>query len=190
MLPTATPGRSVPETPSPAATETPSPTPNLTLADADGCAVTQPTTTPPEIGDRLFGSGSAYGNDDLWVGGLGQDGIMGFDEGAVHGDGSIGTKLGWWRNVPGTVVISGRRLDAPAPPLSARASEEGYPTIGFQPSGVSFPTQGCWEVTGTVGESELTFVTFVFVRGEASRAPRDSSQVQAVPLSHYSASVG
>jgi hypothetical protein len=38
---------------------------------------------------------------------------------------------------------------------------DGYGTHGFQSSGVYFPTEGCWEVTGTVGGSSLTFVTFV-----------------------------
>jgi hypothetical protein len=35
---------------------------------------------------------------------------------------------------------------------------------GFQASGVQFPTEGCWEVTGTVGTTSLTFVTFVIKR--------------------------
>jgi hypothetical protein len=26
---------------------------------------------------------------------------------------------------------------------------------------VTFPTEGCWRVTGTVGHTSLTFVTFV-----------------------------
>jgi len=80
----------------------------------------------------------------------------------VENDRDLGTKLGWWRNVPGQVEINGRRLDAPAPPLVGRGSD-GYGTIGFQASGVHFPTQGCWEITGSIGESELTFVIFVFV---------------------------
>lgn len=136
----------------------------LTSAASVACPITQPTTTPAEIGDRLFGSTSAYGNDDLWVGGLGQDGILAVDNSVVHKDGSIGAKLGWWRNVPGNVVISGRRLDAPAPPLVGRGSD-GYGITGFQASGVLFPTEGCWEVTGRVGESALTFVIFV-IRSE------------------------
>jgi hypothetical protein len=32
---------------------------------------------------------------------------------------------------------------------------------GFQASGVYFPNEGCWEVTGRVGRTTLTFVTFV-----------------------------
>jgi len=32
---------------------------------------------------------------------------------------------------------------------------------GFQSSGVYFPTEGCWEVSGRVGTTTLSFVTFV-----------------------------
>ena len=88
---------------------------------------------------------------------------MGMSEESVDSDGALGTKLGWWRNVPGHVEISGRRLDAPAPPLSGEASP-GLLSTGFQSSGVHFPTQGCWEITGSIGDSELTFVMFVFVQ--------------------------
>lgn len=152
--------------PTPVAAPTASPVPPGPVSD---CPVTQPQTTPPEIGQRLFGWMSAYGNDDLWVGGLGQDGIMAFPEGAVHSDGSIGTKLGWWRNVSGSVEISGRRLDGRAPRLHGEGSD-GYGNIGFQASGVSFPTEGCWELTGRVGDAELTFVTYVIsAEAEADR---------------------
>lgn len=137
----------------------PSPSP-LTLANAEDCPVTLPTTAPPEIGDRLFGSGSAHGKDDLWVGGLWPDGITAVGDSFVAADGSIGMKFGWWRNVSGKLEITGRRLDGSAPPLHAGVPD-GYGQTGFQASGVSFPTEGCWEVTGTVGSSSLIFVTFV-----------------------------
>jgi hypothetical protein len=38
---------------------------------------------------------------------------------------------------------------------------DGYGTTGFQVSGLIFPTGGCWEVTGRLGDASLTFVTFV-----------------------------
>ena len=31
----------------------------------------------------------------------------------------------------------------------------------FKPTALIFPTEGCWEVTGKVGETSLTFVTRV-----------------------------
>lgn len=134
----------------------------VTLADAEDCPVTQTTVTPPEIGERLFGSNNAYGNEDLWAGGLGKEGIYTVGADYPDPDGSIGIKIGWWRNVSGSVVISGRRLDAHAPPLVGRGSD-GYGRVGFQASGVTFPGEGCWEVTGAVGDSELTFVMFLNV---------------------------
>ena len=67
---------------------------------------------------------------------------------------------GWWRAATGTLEITGRRLDAPAPPARAHVPD-GYGDTGFQASGVDFPTEGCWEVTGTLLTTRLTFVTFV-----------------------------
>ena len=124
------------------------------------CPVAQPGQAPAEIGEQLFGSGRAWGNDELWVGGLGDGGVIDAGLESVAEDGSIGWKLGWWRDVRGNLAISGRRLDAQAPPLGARVPE-GYGSFGFQASGVSFPTEGCWEITGRVGEAQLTFVTYV-----------------------------
>jgi hypothetical protein len=132
----------------------------LTLADAKNCPVTKPGKAPEDFGDRLFGSPAAFGNNDLWVGALGNDGVILADSRFVESDGSIGWKFGWWRIVSGTLTITGRRLDVSAPPLRALVPD-GYGSHGFQASGVYFPTEGCWEVTGTVGGSELTFVTFV-----------------------------
>jgi hypothetical protein len=62
--------------------------------------------------------------------------------------------------VRGQLEITGHRLDGPAPPLTASVPE-GYGESGFQASGVTFPTAGCWEVTGRVGDATLTFVTLV-----------------------------
>ncbi len=132
----------------------------LTLGDATNCPVSKPEKAPEDIGDRLFGSAVAFGNTDLWVGGLGDEGVILADSRFAESDGSIGWKFGWWRMVPGRLTITGRRLDAPAPPPRASVPD-GYGPQGFQASGVSFPTEGCWEVTGAVGGSKLTFVIFV-----------------------------
>jgi hypothetical protein len=78
----------------------------------------------------------------------------------VEADGSIGWKFGWWRVASGSLMITGRRLDADGPALRS-AVPDGYGTSGFQASGVYFPTEGCWEVSGSLGASTLTFVTFV-----------------------------
>jgi hypothetical protein len=58
-------------------------------------------------------------------------------------------KFGWWRGVSGRLSIQGRRLDASAPLLGAEVLD-GFGDGGFQASGVSFSTGGCWEITGQV----------------------------------------
>jgi hypothetical protein len=77
----------------------------------------------------------------------------------IEPDGAVGMKWPWWRGVRGRLTITGRRLDGNAPPLTASIPD--YGTSGFQPSGISFPTEGCWEMTGTVGDARLTFVTLI-----------------------------
>jgi hypothetical protein len=64
----------------------------------------------------------------------------------IEADGSVGMKWPWWRGVKRKLKISGRRLDRKASPLTAYLPD-GYGRNGFQPSGISFPTEGCWEVT-------------------------------------------
>ncbi|HZD02845.1 MAG TPA: hypothetical protein VFA46_22445 [Actinomycetes bacterium] len=60
----------------------------------------------------------------------------------------------------GKLRITGRRLDASAPPAQGSVPD-GYGETGFQASGVTFPTEGCWQITGKVARTALTFVTFV-----------------------------
>jgi hypothetical protein len=79
----------------------------------------------------------------------------------VNPDGSLGMKFGWYLTAAGFLMIIGRRLDAPAPQLSADISQGDAPSSGFRASGVGFPTEGCWQVTGRVGRVALAFVTFV-----------------------------
>lgn len=72
-------------------------------------------------------------------------------------------KFGWWRAEPGRLRISGHLVDDPGSQLTAEVSS-GYGASGFQPSAVTFPTEGCWRVTATVGSAELSFVTLVIKR--------------------------
>jgi hypothetical protein len=135
----------------------------VTEADAARCPVTRPGRFVPPSGvsyDALFGAGSSHGNGQLWVGGLSENGVIVVGPDSVEPGGSIGVKFGWYRVTPGLLTITGRRLDGSAPPPRASVPD-GYGTAGFQASGVSFPTRGCWEITGTVDSITLTFVTFV-----------------------------
>jgi hypothetical protein len=91
------------------------------------------------------------------------DGTVSFRKGGpgqVLPDGALAMKLPWQRGIRGKLAIRGRRLDAPAAPLRADIPD-GYGDIGFQATALIFPTPGCWEVTGKVGNAELTFVTRV-----------------------------
>jgi hypothetical protein len=130
------------------------------FAEARGCPVTEPQPAPGSLATDLFGGGSAYGNDDLWVGGLWPHGVITAGGAFIDRRGAVRMKFGWWRETPGTLTIGGKRLDAPGPPLSAIVPT-GYGASGFQASSIRFPTEGCWEVTGRVGEGALTFVTYV-----------------------------
>lgn len=128
--------------------------PCLFAESAIDCPVTKPNGSPSDL--------RRYGNEKLWTT-LWKEGTIIFRPGGagfVLDDGSLKMKFGWWRGVRGQLVIRGRRLDAPAPPLRADIPH-GYGEIGFQATGIIFPTEGCWEVTGNVGDTNLTFVTRV-----------------------------
>jgi hypothetical protein len=55
---------------------------------------------------------------------------------------------------------SGHRSDADAPPLRADIPGDYGPT-GFQATGVTFASAGCWDITGRVGDEHLTFTVLV-----------------------------
>lgn len=138
------------------------------VAPAESCPVTRPNgDMPPGSGNPEYIGG--YGNDALWTN------VWMWGEGPVQvqpdpdepgrtwGPG----KWAWYRYVSGQLTIEGRRLDGPAPPLEAHIPD-GYGNLGFQVSGLDFPTPGCWEVTGRVGEDSLTFVVLVELAGVAA----------------------
>ncbi len=138
----------------PSTVSTPTETTSLTPG-AEACPVTRPNgQTPP--GEAR--SPDHHGNGALWTA-LPPDGKIWAGPNNIMPDGSIDVKFPWWRGVRGLLTISGRRLDVPAPPL--RADIPDYGLTGFQASGVIFPTEGCWEVTGRVDSTSLTFVTLV-----------------------------
>jgi hypothetical protein len=137
-----------------------------TLQQSDGATAINPCRVTVPNGIVAGGQSvqaDSYGNEGLSTFGLWPAGTIVFRPGGpgfVTKDGSLGMKFGWWRGIAGQLRIEGRRLDARARPLKAEVSQ-GYGTIGFQPSYIIFPTPGCWEVTGRVGEASLTFVTKV-----------------------------
>jgi len=65
----------------------------------------------------------------------------------------------WMRPANTELAITARRLDGNAPQLTvgpAAPYRTAYIAID-----VRFPSSGCWEVTATAGDSQLTFVTKV-----------------------------
>jgi len=80
--------------------------------------------------------------------------------GSVAPDGALAMKFPWHRGVRGRLAIDGRRLDKPGRAIRALVAS-GYGEIGFQSTLIAFPTAGCWEVTGRVADTTLTFVVNV-----------------------------
>ena len=79
-------------------------------------------------------------------------------------------KLFWRRHGNGmrpeseqNLTVTGRRLDAPAPPLHVDRIRSGWPLPDetFKVVGVNFPTAGCWEIKGQSQDAQATYVVWV-----------------------------
>jgi hypothetical protein len=173
--------------------------PHRAAAAEPPCPVTIPNRSDPPPGGGSQGPGSlaTHGNGQLWTV-LPDEGIWLVPASGVQPDGSIRQKFVWWRRVierttvvgddgvvrveatyAGTLLITGRRLGATSPPATATTQHEGV-HVG---STITFPTGGCWEVTGSAGEDVLTFVVYMLPPG----APMPDTalpppSVQASPL--------
>lgn len=120
-----------------------------------------PATPPPLYGDNFW-----YGTDALWTW-LPADGTwpMPGAPGSVQADKSF-----WWRKgydwqtetSPG-LRVTGRRLDAAAPPVTISGATNGFrDDIGaFMLLGLELPGEGCWELTGHYAGRSLRFVVWV-----------------------------
>ena len=136
------------------------------------CSVTiRSRAVPPDAG---FGpDGFNYGNArlrvQLWPRGVLRAGVLpdGGSFAVINRDGSIHAKVGWWVRDVARLSIVGRRLDRPGPPLRAEIPSGYGPNddigaaLGFQPTGLIFPTVGCWRVVGKAGTARLSFVVKV-----------------------------
>ena len=134
----------------------------ISVIDADApapCPVTIPNgSTPPYQNPGPL----HHGNGALWTI-LGDDGKYLASPSFVLPDGSIRLRLLWWTTVKDQLTIQGRKLDAPAPPLWADIPTNKWG--GFFATSIFFPSEGCWEVIGKVGNESLTFVTIVIKVG-------------------------
>ena len=144
----------------------------LTSDSASGQSVPCAVTTPNQKSAPEQRSNDAYGSNALSVSLPWPDGTVVFRPGGpgfVLSDGALSMKFGWDRRVQGSLVIDGRRLDGPAPPLRSNIPS-GYGDIGFQSTALIFPTTGCWAVTGRVGMESLTFIARVTKIGDGPGA--------------------
>ena len=125
----------------------------------NSCPLTQPKWLKPPA-DSAIPDPPSYGNyfvnedQSIWASAWWTEG----EEYALHA-GKEGNKIGWFRPASAELAVTGRRLDAKAPPLEFEAPC-CYPTR-FQASGLYFPTEGCWEVTAQADDRKLSFIVWV-----------------------------
>jgi hypothetical protein len=120
------------------------------LTAAEQCPLTPASANKPA---GVSGTGW-FGSKPLWVE-LQPSSVLVTKPGP---DGSIETKFPWWLTAAGHLSVDGKRLDGSAPPLTAIIAP-GYGGVGIQPTRLHFPAPGCWQVTGRVGDTSITFVT-------------------------------
>ncbi|MBA3644446.1 MAG: hypothetical protein H0W59_10320 [Chloroflexia bacterium] len=131
------------------------------------CPISLPTSEVPP-GHIKPSEPIYHGNGALWTV-LWPEGRVIFEPGGpgfVLPDGSLGMKWAWIPFIPGELTVEGRRLDGAAQPLRAEISEGFIDGERFFPAYLIFPSAGCWEVTGRVGTSSLTFVTLIVKEGD------------------------
>lgn len=131
---------------------------------APACRVTvvRAATRPPRPVPPSFNYGSAkiavalFPTDGTLVAGRLRSGG---ERAVVNPDGSIYAKYGWWRAGSAKPVIAGWLTTNARRHL--RASVPGGYGRGFQATALTFPTTGCWHVTGRFEGASLTFTVLV-----------------------------
>jgi hypothetical protein len=142
------------------------------------CPVTKPSDhpfVPPPPYRPSPGFAFWFGTDTLWTTLMG-DGISGQGEKSFWFSQEWSHYRSWIPDeIAKKLTITARRLDAPTPPPEISAG----PTFNqdwkaFMLGGISFPTPGCWEITGRYEDAEVQFVVWVI---------SDATAKQATPLS-------
>jgi len=140
------------------ATLTPTPSPTES-SSTSSCPVTEPVWLKPAQDSAIQDSpvyGNYFSNKDRSI--LASAWWTEQEKYQLHVR-EDGIKFGWFRPAGATLKITGQRIDAKAPPLEAHVPC-CYPTR-FQATGLTFPTEGCWEVTAKAADSALSFVVWV-----------------------------
>jgi len=79
-------------------------------------------------------------------------------------DGSLFWKPGWLpRGIRGELTVRGERIDAPSPPMRVLAVRWGYSSDGqgSWATASTFPSEGCWRISGRVGDISLSYIVKV-----------------------------
>jgi hypothetical protein len=132
-------------------------------------------TSPSGGNPPGLGGSSWYGNGFLWTA-VPEGGTLVPPAQLIGADGSIAEKWFWFAaNLRGDIVMRGVRLDAAAPPLkfieSLHGTATGFTGSDTWASKITFPSFGCWRLTGRVRDIALTFVVNV-ARPEGSPKQR------------------
>jgi hypothetical protein len=148
---------------------------SIEAAASNSCPVTKPPSIsfiPPSPYPTELPAGSFwFGTENLWTI-LPMDGTW---KGLLHyrpADSAFRNKLFWWHEgydwraeTAPNLTVTGRRLDAPAPPLAtdehADAGWTNDENHAFMVAGIFIPAIGCWQITGDYKGQRLTFVVSV-----------------------------
>jgi hypothetical protein len=131
------------------------------------CKVTLPSTPTdnppfPMPGDSGFERTGRFGTDRLWTV-LPMNGIWRGLTPKAFGEYAYSNKLPWggafsYKDKNGPLMVTGRRLDGPAPSFSEMEPISG---VHGMMGGINIPVFGCWEITGRYNDEELSFTVWV-----------------------------
>jgi hypothetical protein len=137
------------------------------------CTITKPPSppyTPPPPYPSELGEGFWFGSEKLWTH-LPANGTWTLGH-YSPAESAFRQKLLWYREgfnakeeSKPKLIVTGKRLDAPAPPLGVDGPTGSWrpenPGDSFMVIALNIPTTGCWEISGQYGEDKLSFVVWV-----------------------------
>jgi len=154
-------------------------------ASAGTCRVTLPNTPTdnpplPMPGDFGFQNSGRFGTDRLWTV-LPLNGIWRGLTPKALGEYAYSNKLPWggaFSYEDGPLMVTGRRLDGPAPSFT-----EMEPISGLHEmmGGINIPVFGCWEITARYNDEKLSFTVWVAPLTEPTGPATSQKPVDALP---------
>jgi hypothetical protein len=132
------------------------------------CPVTRPPAhpfaPPAPYSSKISPDGFWFGTNELWTS-LPVDGTWSGLPHYTPTDTTFRQKLFFWRqgydprkDPQPNLVVTGKRLDSPAPPLLCDKANNGADGIV---TGINLPTLGCWAIKAHYRDGELAFVVWV-----------------------------